>query len=211
MRTRNRDGGLPEGELLEPLPVLVDGVAVEPVLARRERGDDDDLPSVRELIGAIGSALAEMPVVRSPAWSSYPAPSGGAPARPARSSAAFSRMVALDADRLESLPQWWHLVARNNRVKIAGRLSLAEPHRAGSRTWSTWSMRAWLRGPTRPWPVPVELCLWRHLDGWTRLTVEPRRRVHVGRFYFAGGHRALDTLCDRLARELTRAPDPIAQ
>ena len=50
--------------------------------------------------------------------------------------------------------------------------------------------------------MPMELSLWRHLGGWTKLTLEPQRRVYIKGSYFDTGHRALNVLCNQLVREL---------
>jgi hypothetical protein len=63
-------------------------------------------------------------------------------------------------------------------------------------------MRAALRGLRQVRPMPMELSLWRHLGGWTKLTLEPQRRVYIKSVYFDTGHSALDVLCGRLIREL---------
>ena len=34
--------------------------------------------------------------------------------------------------------------------------------------------------------------MWRHLSGWTKLTLVPRRPVLIRGLYFENGHRALD-------------------
>ena len=59
-----------------------------------------------------------------------------------------------------------------------------------------------LRSPYSMRSIPVELVLWAHLGTWTRLCLEPQRRVHVGRAYFRKGHRVLDALSARLISEL---------
>ena len=51
-----------------------------------------------------------------------------------------------------------------------------------------------MRGPLPLRPLPMDLSLWRHLDTWTKLTLEPRRRVYVKSFYFDAGHHFLDSL-----------------
>ena len=64
-------------------------------------------------------------------------------------------------------------------------------------------------GPGSLWRVrgrvgalPVEFWMWPHLDAWTKLNVEPQRRVRTGRRYFRRGHRAIDGLAEALIREL---------
>lgn len=120
-------------------------------------------------------------------------------ARPASFGASFTRMMELDPARLDSLPEWWHRRARDERVDIAHRLLLQEPRREDL---GTWCIRGSLRNPWRRRSMSVELRLWPRLDAWTRMTVEPQRGVRVGRRYFASGHRVLDVLCDQLVREL---------
>jgi hypothetical protein len=52
----------------------------------------------------------------------------------------------------------------------------------------------------------VELQLWPRLGAWTKVSMQPQRRVHVGRRYFRLGHWALDGLIERLEQELRVTP-----
>jgi hypothetical protein len=52
----------------------------------------------------------------------------------------------------------------------------------------------------------VELQLWPRLGAWTKVNMQPQRRVRVGRRYFRLGHRALDGLIERLENELRVTP-----
>jgi hypothetical protein len=108
-------------------------------------------------------------------------------------------MVALHPARLDSLPAWWRRNARGERVDIASRLHLEEPHRE---PLGLWRMDGSLRSPWRLRSLAVELWMWPHLGEWTQLALEPQRDVHVGRRYFSNGQRTLDVLCSRLIREL---------
>jgi hypothetical protein len=70
----------------------------------------------------------------------------------------------------------------------------------------TWRMSGRLRSPWLRRPIGVELQLWPRLGAWTKVTMEPRRRVRVGRRYFRSGHGALDALTERLESELRVTP-----
>jgi hypothetical protein len=117
---------------------------------------------------------------------------------------AFTRMVALDPARLDSLPDWWRRHARGERAEIASRLLLEEPRPEPLRLWRIGGS---LRTPRRRRSIPVDLWLWPHLDAWTMLELAPRQHVHVGHRYFSSGQRVLDVLCNRLIRELDAAVD----
>jgi hypothetical protein len=104
-------------------------------------------------------------------------------------------MIALEPQRLDSLPQWWTHHARDGRVEITRRLSFEQPR---SVTNGEWRARGRLRSPWLLRSIPVELVMWKHLDAWTRLMLEPQRSVHVGRRYFRRGHRVLDELTRQL-------------
>jgi hypothetical protein len=117
----------------------------------------------------------------------------------ARVSASFSRIITLDADRLDNLPRWWQRRAVDGRVTVARRLSLDAPRPAAS---GTWRMPGRLRSPWLHRSISVELIVWPWLGAWVKMTLEPRRRVVVGRRYFSRGHRALEVLGDSLIREL---------
>jgi hypothetical protein len=193
---------LPHDELLEPLPVVVDGATVEPVWAADTRGHrrvhTDASAHAVEAVDAVCARIVETRGLGALApWLGPHSPTleARAPAPPTT----FSRIFELPSAHLGTLPEWWEQNARNERVTIAHRLVLRAPRYAAH---GVWTMPASLRGA---WPVraqQMELSLWRHLAGWTKLTLEPRRRVYVRGFYFNTGHRALDVLCDQLARDL---------
>ena len=122
------------------------------------------------------------------------------PAR--RATATFTRLTTLDPARLAGLPQWWRGTARDRRVHAARGLVLDAPECAGS---GTWHMRGCLRSAWLGRPIRVELQLWPRLGAWTKVSLQPRSRVHVGRLYFRKGHRALDALTARLDSELPSA------
>ena len=84
-------------------------------------------------------------------------------------------------------------------MRVTRRLTLEEPRRASGGTWRTPGR---LKSPWGVRSIPVELLLWPYLGGWTKVTLEPQRAVHVGRRYFKRGHRVLDTLTARLVGEL---------
>ena len=110
-------------------------------------------------------------------------------------------MIGLHPTQLADLPNWWRHRARDQRVRVARWLSLEEPHYGASGAWQVHGRlrTRWLRRS-----IPVELQLWPHLGAWTKMSLEPQRRVHAGRGYFKTGHRELDTLADRLIGELGR-------
>lgn len=185
-------------EVLEPLPLLVDGVWVPPVHAAARHPVVDIGVQVRATIEAVRAVIAETPSVRSrpPWWYERPfAPALRATSFPAT----FARMVALHPSRLEALPAWWRGNARGECVEIASRLLLEEPRHE---RLGLWRICGSLRSPWRMRSIPVELWLWPRLGTWTKLALEPHRDVHVGRRYFSTGQRVLDVLCSRLIREL---------
>ena len=184
-------------ELLEPLPVVVDGATVAPVWTHT-RPLADAVPHAFEAVDAICATILETPGFAGLA--PWLGPQSPVPeARVPTPSTTFSRIFELHPARLESLPGWWTQRARYERVVIARRLSLFSPRRIAD---GVWCMRASLRGPRQVRPMPMELSLWRHLGGWTKLTLEPQRRVYIKGSYFVTGHRALDVLCDQLVHEL---------
>jgi len=126
-----------------------------------------------------------------------------APAPPRRSSATFTRLTTLHPALLARLPDWWCTRARDARVRATRRLDLEAPRRDPS---GTWRMDGRLRSPWLGRPIGVELQLWPRLGEWTKVSMQPRRRVHVGRRYFRIGHRVLDSLTDRLDAELRVTP-----
>lgn len=172
---------------LEPLPVVVDGVEIAP-----QRTDERP-----PLVAAPDrDVVVDVPLVRTMSPWAAGAP---APQRSASFLAAFSRMTEVHPGQLDALPQWWRTAARDNRVEIGHRLVLEAPRRDAA---GTWRVRGRLRSPWRARSIPVELLLWPRLGAWTKLAVEPQRNVHVGRCYFRSGNRVLDTLTERLRREL---------
>lgn len=126
--------------------------------------------------------------------------SGPAPAR--RATATFTRLTTLDPARLAGLPEWWRETPRRARGYAARGLVLDAPEFAGS---GTWHMRGWMRSAWLGRPIRVELQLWPRLGAWTKISLQPRSRVHVGRLYFRKGHRVLDALTARLDSELPHA------
>jgi hypothetical protein len=187
-----------DDEVLEPLPVDVDGVEVAPVRADPEIRLADIVPRPHEIVDAVKAALSETADGREgSAWSMLSPPA--APVKSATFLAAFTRMTTVHPAQLDGLEEWWKARARDDRVEIAHRLVLEEPHRD---TGGTWRVRGRLRSPWRARSIPVEVLLWPRLGSWTKLTVEPQRGVHVSRRYFRSGHRVLDVLTDLLRREL---------
>ncbi len=185
----------PDHDLLEPLPIFVDGVAVAPVAADRQVGVAAAW-QVQRALEAVYAPDGDVRVLQP--VSTWPEPERCArpPSRTAPCDAAFSRMIALPAERLASLPAWWRRHARHEWVEIAQRLSLRPPRCEAT---GVWRMRGWLRSPWRVRPIPVELELWPRFERWTKVSVQPQRDVHAGHRYFTAGHRALDALCSQLA------------
>ena len=110
---------------------------------------------------------------------------------------AFVRMVELDVARFDALPTWWQQRARNGRLQLTRRVSLERPRQIAR----TWTLTGQLRSAFAMRTIPFELTLWRQLDGWTKLDLQPQRRVIVAVRYFREGHRALDILIDRLTHD----------
>lgn len=194
-------------EPLEPLPVLGDdGTPVDPRADARELRAADVWRETLEVLTALRDTIAESTRVRAETpWAGSTSPTPSAPGHEHRVPG-FSRMIALEPERLTSLPGWCARNTRRGHVVVARRVALAAPHPSGRGAWR-WPGR--LRRPWRPWwwrPVPIELVLWPHLGAWTRLALEPRRPVRTRRRYFRAGNRALDVLATRLDAELPRAP-----
>ena len=124
------------------------------------------------------------------------------PAVPSRETATFTRLTTLHPARLAGLPEWWRRQARDGRPHAVRRLVLDAPECAGS---GTWHMRGRLRSAWLGRSIPVELQLWPRLGAWTKMSLQPQRRVRVGWLYFRNGHRALEALTARLNSELPRA------
>jgi hypothetical protein len=206
-----RSGGPPGGavrtqhsydeELLEPLPVVVDGVTLAPATTAPTQPLAEVVPHAFEAIDAMCTRILEVRGLA--ALAPWLGPQSSAPeAPPPALPTTFGRIFELHPAHLESLPDWWRRYARNGRVTISRRLTLGAPRRTDD---GVWRMRASLRGPLPLRPLRMELSLWRHLGTWTKLTLEPQRRVWVKSFYFTAGHRALDVLCDRLPNEFRYA------
>lgn len=190
-----REPALSDDLLLEPLPIAI-GVPLGPALTSRRRRVGVASRRRHRFVETTAATIRE---ARSlPPWSGT-----WEPVVPSSSVAGFlpgfSRMIDVHPGLLDSLPDWWRAHARDGRVEITRRLFLEEPRRTRP---DTWCMRGSLRSPWRARVIPIELWLWPRLDAWARLSVEPQRGVHVSRRYFSSGHRVLDTLSARLAREL---------
>lgn len=191
-----------DDELLEPLPVVVDGVSVAPEWADHSRALADVVPHAFEVIDSVCTRIVDTPGLAG--LSPWLGPQSlGAETRAPIAPTTFSRIFELRAAQLESLPEWWRRHSCNERVVIARRLSLRAPRLTDT---GVWSMPAALRDPLHVKPIRMELSLWRHLGGWTKLVLEPTRRVHRKTLYFEAGHRVLDALCNCLLHELATAP-----
>jgi hypothetical protein len=197
----------PDPELLEPLPVEVDGVTVAPEPASRDFSTRDamsvmsvmpGMPTRHEVVEAIRATIAEASTLRD--QSPWRGPIDVRPPPPTiLCTAGFSRMLNLAPARLDALGAWWAAHQRDGGVEIGGRLFVGPPHR---RAADTWCLRGRLRRPWRARAITVDVVMWPHLGMWTKLSLEPQRSVRVGRRYFRSGHRVLDMLTDRVIREL---------
>ena len=151
--------------------------------------------------------LESLPVVGDTPDEWYAVGAGDVRAGPAlptpRSSATFVRLTTLNPASLAGLPEWWSERARDSRVRAEGRLHLGAPQADASGTWRIpgWLHSSWLRRP-----IGVELQLWPRLGAWTKVSMQPHRRVRAGPCYFRLGHRALDGLIERLDRALPVTP-----
>jgi hypothetical protein len=191
----------PYDDLLEPLPVVVDGVLVEPTSEVNPLPLHEVVPRAVEAVDAMCARILEKRGLA--ALAPWLGPNASmTETRPPTPPTTFSRIVELDAVHLASLPGWWEQHARRERLVVGRRLSLSAPRDAAG---GVWTMRAALRVRWQVLPVRMELSMWRHLGGLTKLTLAPRRRVFVKGLYFETGHRTLDILCDRLIRELAHS------
>jgi hypothetical protein len=188
-----------EDDLLEPLPIYVDGVAIAPVYASSGSSPAASMHA-HEIIEATPARVAQplaVHTIQPSARSERPPESS---AHIASFVCTFSRMIALRADLLGYLPDWWRHRARNELVEIAGRLFLEQPRCVRA---DTWRMPGSLHSPGHLRSIPFELLLWPRFDTWTKLRLEPQRGVRVGRRYFANGRHALDELCADLIQGLS--------
>src|SRR6476659_1346864 len=111
-----------EPELLEPLPVDLDGEMVAPVPAAREMLVRDVLPTAQEVIDAVCATIAESQAVSALQPWSQAAPVLAPAATGARGS--FLRIIVLDPARLTALPSWWDERVRDGAVTVTRRLAL---------------------------------------------------------------------------------------
>ena len=151
-------------QVLEPLPLLVDGVWVAPVLPAATTASSASEHRYTGPSRAVRGALAETLFVRGVSPWCYERQLA-ATLRQTSYLAAFSRMVALHPARLEALPAWWRRYARGERVDIASRLLLEEPRHESNGSWRVCGSFCI---PWRPRSLPVELWLWPHLDAFGR-------------------------------------------
>jgi hypothetical protein len=188
-----------DDEILEPLAVWNDGVAVEPAMS--SHGPSIDRAFVRDCVDAARDVLAERGEARTqPPWvaiEQLPI------ARTARPQSTFSRMIPVRPSQLGSLPEWWRRNTSRDSVRVTRRLSLGQPRLVNCGVWRT---EGRLRSPWLLRAIPIDLLLWPYLDSWTKLVLEPQRPTHVGRRYFRRGHEVLDTLSTRLMNELEPRP-----
>ena len=188
-----------DDDLLEPLPIYVDGIAVAPVSASKAPHAAAPMHA-HVSINATPAAVAQPLAVRAHPPLALREHPETPPVRIASLVGAFTRMIALRAALLDSLPDWWRQRARDDRVEIARRLLLEQPQLDRA---DTWRMPGSLRSPCHPRSIRVELLLWPRLETWTKLRLEPQRGVRVGHRYFTNGHQVLDELCAELIHGLT--------
>jgi len=184
-------------DVLEPLPVYEDGLPVPPApvggqrrfghLRRARRAPDDEH----------ANSPPPPAIAREWDWSAHEQVAPHAAG--ATFSATFTRLTELHPALLADLPNWWRRRADDARVRVTRQLVLEAPRFESS---GTWRLRGSLRSPWLRRRIPVELQLWPRLGSWTKVSLEPQRRVRLGRRYFDNGHRALDALTDRLHAEL---------
>ena len=187
-----------DDDVLEPLPVYEDGVPVPPVPVASTWRLGDLFAMFRGPTVASTTLADATANISRPPWSIADEIRLSADAG-LRSSGAFTRMTALNPALLSDLPNWWRRRADDARVRVSRQLVLEAPSLERS---GTWRLRGSLRSPwLRRW-IPVELQLWPRLGAWTKVSLEPRRRVRTGRRYFNRGHRTLDALTARLSTEL---------
>jgi hypothetical protein len=171
-----------DDDVLEPLPVYEDGVAVPPAPVSVERRLATLLRPRRERTETESTIIPSM-------------------AEAPRFSATFTRLANLHPALLADLPNWWGRRARGARLRVTRQLVLEAPMFESS---GTWRLRGSLRSPWLQRRIPVELQLWPRFGAWTKVCLEPQRRVHLGRRYFSNGHRAIDALTARLNTELRK-------
>lgn len=212
-------------EPLEPMPVIDDDRVVPPRPSRARH--DVSLATIwrhvltlvaRVLVdgrlrggrsvdgasGAVGGTAIARPTVAIAAVPAGTATQAGPPnvwpgGQSGPTNPAFTRMLDVTPERLERLPRWWESVARRGHVRLTRRLILEAPRPLPG---GGWRMRGSLRRALITPAARFELTLWPHLGRYTKLSLEPRRRVHAGRRWFRRGHKGLD----RLARALASQP-----
>ena len=184
-----------DDDVLEPLPVYEDGVPVSPAPTASRRRLGVALRPRRDADAGAG----EIPDPGRRAWEWSAPDESPARAAGATFSATFTRLTELHPARLADLPDWWRRRADDARVRVTRQLVLEAPRFESN---GTWRLHGSLRSPWLRRRIPVELHLWPRLGAWTKVSLEPQRRVRLGRRYFSNGHRALDALTDRLHSEL---------
>jgi hypothetical protein len=186
-----------DDDVLEPLPVYEDGVPVPPAPVGAQRRLAHLLRPRRE--PAAASATLPLPVAIRREWDWSISEELRPVVEGQTFSATFTRLTELHPALLADLPNWWRRRADDARVRVTRQLVLEAPRFESS---GTWRLRGSLRSPWLRRRIPVELQLWPRLGSWTKVSLEPQRRVRLGRRYFDNGHRALDTLTTRLHTEL---------
>ena len=184
-----------------------DAATLEPLAVDDEHGTRHAPAAVTFEIGhdLIDAGRATLDLLHdAPALAAWTHPDPRPRDAPRPNPSAFVRMVALDASKLAALPHWWHQHARNERVRITRRFTIERPRQLGG----TWTLTGRIRSALAVRTIPFELTLWRQLDGWTKLDLQPHRRVIVAARYFREGHRALDIFIDSLNHDLGGHTEP---
>jgi hypothetical protein len=188
-----------DDDVLEPLPVYEDGVPVPPAPVGAQRRLAHLLRPRREPAAASATPPLPLPVAIRREWDWSISEELRPVVEGQTFSATFTRLTELHPALLADLPNWWRRRADDARVRVTRQLVLEAPRFESS---GTWRLRGSLRSPWLRRGIPVELQLWPRLGSWTKVSLEPQRRVRLGRRYFDNGHRALDTLTTRLHTEL---------
>ena len=159
------EDALLENDVLEPLPVVVDGVTRDPVPVELDAVAAlvPDSSAINERCELVGTRIVEAPGWRVLTPWVYPPPV--VPFVRLTAPDTFSRMIAIDPSYLMALPAWWRRRVRGDRYEPVRNFSLFEPRGASG----VWTARVSLRWRLHRRSLPMELTLWPHFEGWSRL------------------------------------------